>query len=125
MLCALMEAFVDRQALKERLKALRGRLALYQHEVAADMGVPRRTFQSWENVAVERVSETTYSRLASYYSEKLGEKITLEVLLFGPQVAAATVGDLEAVRKDLEGQIATLRAQLLLSEEMQPTLQAV
>lgn len=89
------------------------------------MGVPRRTFQSWENVAVERVSETTYSRLASYYSEKLGEKITLEVLLFGPQVAAATVGDLEAVRKDLEGQIATLRAQLLLSEEMQPTLQAV
>lgn len=75
---------VDLALVSTRLKALRARVALYQHEVAGAVGIPPRTYQSIENGEVQS-AEANYAKLATYYSKQLGEEITVHHLLHGEQ----------------------------------------
>lgn len=104
---------VDRQAVRDRLQGYRGRLALYQEEVAKELGVPRRTFQSWESGEV--LSKRGLGLLASYYSEKLGEEITVEAILYGAEFVSRE--EFERMRSELQEKIDSLRADLFLAEE--------
>jgi len=72
----------DPALLSARLKGLRARTALHQAKVAEELGVPTRTFQSWEN-GEAMTSHRNYSLIATFYSERLGEKISVESLLYG------------------------------------------
>jgi len=112
---------IDLDALKNRLKGLRGRLALSQAEAAAEMGVPYRTFQSWENGEVE-TSEANYERVAGFYKRKLAdETITKTWILYGDEGPAVRVGreraDLRALearlRREMDLKFTRLKAELL------------
>lgn len=112
---------LDLIAVGGRLKALRGRLALYQPEVVAEMGVPLRSYQSWEAGSAQ-TSWDNYKRLATYYSKRLGEEITPEFIMHGPAEVPPTVGLIEspefraavaeAVERELEAQMPAILAKL-------------
>jgi len=119
---------VDLEKVSERLKGFRARVALTQAEVAAELGIPKRTFQSWENGVVETSAEN-YELLAKHWSDQLGEVITRDWIMFGvasvsapePVLEAAlekmhqaTREAIEAIRKEAEDRHQALRAELLL-----------
>lgn len=80
-------AVTDPDQVKARMKRLRARYAdevgrkVTQYEIAGDLGVPHRTFQSWENAEVE-TDKANYEMVAKFYSRKLKEKITANWILF-------------------------------------------
>lgn len=104
---------MDLSGLSERLKALRGRLALTQAEVAVELHLARRTFQSWENGEVQTTIRN-YERLASYYAEKLGEHISVSYLLFGRDQRPTTDAEarIEELQREMNLRIEALRDQL-------------
>lgn len=81
-------ALTDLAKVSERLHDLHRRLDLAegrhvtQYEIAEALGIPHRTFQSWEGGKVETDGHN-YERIANYYSEKLGEAVTKNWILFG------------------------------------------
>lgn len=112
----------DLDAVRFRLKYMRGRLGLSQEDTAREMGVPPRTFQSWENGEVI-TAESNYERLAEFYSRKLGEEINCNVILYGtperplPESKSHNSADLLAMelrlRREMDRRISALRAELL------------
>lgn len=85
------------EKVSERLKALRKRTGLNQYEVAEGINKPHRTFQSWEGGKVE-TSKENYGLLADFYSERLGETVTTNWILFGqneePPIQAPGLGEI-------------------------------
>lgn len=73
---------VDLRAIAKRLRELRARVALTQFELAAEVGIKPRTYQTWEEAASE-TSPENYAKLARWYSERLDEKIAWEWIFFG------------------------------------------
>lgn len=81
-------------AVSKRLKGLRKELArkegrrVPQYEVAHDLNVPPRTYQSWENGEVETDGEN-YTRIARYYKRKLRRPVSRNYILYGTEKAPA------------------------------------
>lgn len=111
---------LDLPAISLRLKELRARLSLNQNDLAIEMGVPRRTFQSWENGEVA-TSEENYDLLAAFYSKKLGEEITRSDILYGVSDLPEPIPDdrrgylalEERMRAEFEERIDGLRVELI------------
>lgn len=82
-------ALSDLKQVSDRLKALRAELSaqegreVTQQEVADQMKLSYRTFQSWEGGEVENRDGKGYDKIARYYSRKLGRKITRKWIVFG------------------------------------------
>lgn len=75
-------ALTDLPHVSARLKELRKPTGLKQHEAAAKMSIPPRTFQSWENGEVE-TDRANYAKMARFYSRRLKRKVTVNWILFG------------------------------------------
>jgi transcriptional regulator with XRE-family HTH domain len=88
-------ALSDLKQVSERLKELHKELELKDarkwthYDLAREMGIRPRTFQSWENGEVENSNGKGYDKMARYYSRKLGRKITRQWIVFGATEAAA------------------------------------
>ena len=109
----LTMALTEPEQVKSRMKALRDRTGMKQHEVAHELGEPPRTFQSWENAEVE-TDRDKYDKIAAFYSAKLGTTVTANWILFGqdvePPLPSATPDLVRAL--DQPDPAADLRAQL-------------
>lgn len=132
-------ALTDLAEVKQRLHELHHRLnaregrRVTQYEIAEALNVPHRTFQSWEGGKVETEGEN-YDLMAAFYSERLGEPITRNWILFGsdeepplceagPSEGGATGERLERVEQMLE-EVAAQQTELLAAVgEIQQTLQ--
>lgn len=81
-------ALADLSQVKSRLKGLHKELErreggrVTQYEIAEALGVPHRTFQSWEGGQVETEGKN-YDKIAAFYSERLDRPITRNWILFG------------------------------------------
>ena len=88
-------ALSDLKQVSERLKGHHKELERVDgrkwthYELAQKMGIPPRTFQSWENGEVENSDGKGYDKMARFYSRKLGRKITRQWIVFGETPAAA------------------------------------
>ena len=82
-------ALTEPEHVRSRMKELR-KLAgnPSQYDVAHDLNVPPRTFQSWENAEVE-TDKGNYEKVARYYTRKLKQKVTANWILFGQDEAPA------------------------------------
>jgi ribosome-binding protein aMBF1 (putative translation factor) len=58
------------------------------YDLAREMGIKPRTFQSWENGEVENRNGKGYDKMARFYSRKLNRKITRQWILFGDAPAS-------------------------------------
>lgn len=82
-------ALTEPEHVRARMKELRKRAGNpSQYDVAHDLSVPPRTFQSWENAEVE-TDRANYEKVARYYSRKLKEKVSANWILFGTDDAPA------------------------------------
>jgi len=118
---------LDLAEVSARLKGYRARLALTQAEVAAQLDMSLRTFQSWEGGEVQTTAEN-YERLAVFYSENLGESITAHEIMLGvaaPVRDEITLADVrkgsaawmealvDLIRQEVDVRIQSFRAELL------------
>lgn len=111
---------LDKAAVKKRLKELRARLSLNQHDTAVEAEIAPRTFQSWENCEV-LPGEESYDLLAAFYSRKLGVEINRSDILYGtpdlpdplPDDRAGYLALEERMRTEFEERIDGLRLELI------------
>ena len=127
-------ALSDLKQVSERLKGLHKELERVDgrkwthYELAQKMGIPPRTFQSWENGEVENSDGKGYDKMARFYSRKLGRKITRQWIVFGeiPATKPPTESPLDALSgpngstalaeqvAELQSETAELRSELAL-----------
>lgn len=113
-------ALSDLKQVSERLKELHKELELKDarkwthYDLAREMGIRPRTFQSWENGEVENSNGKGYDKMARYYSRKLGRKITRQWIVFGAmEVAPVATGDSDEEKlSELSEAVSALQEQL-------------
>lgn len=97
------------KGLHEELEAKDGKQWTH-YDLAREMGIRPRTFQSWENGEVENRNGKGYDKMARFYSRKLGRKITRQWIVFGvteegDTQQASSISELSEAVEQLQGQI--------------------
>jgi hypothetical protein len=123
-------ALSDLSQVAKRLKGLKAELERKDgrkwsdYELAAEMNIKPRTFQSWQNGEVENRDGKGYDKMTRFYSRKLNRKITRKWILFGDEETSASpeVADpvsepepteVDQLRKELRGEMQAMKTQLL------------
>lgn len=125
-------ALSDLSQVSTRLKGLKAELERKEgrkwadYDLAAEMGIKPRTFQSWQNGEVENRDGKGYDKMARFYSRKLGRKITRQWILFGDENATTEVSEpvnapepseVERLRQELLDEMGAMKTELLAEIE--------
>jgi transcriptional regulator with XRE-family HTH domain len=119
-------ALSDLSEVAIRLKGLKGELERREgrkwsdYDLAAEMGIKPRTFQSWQNGEVENRDGKGYDKMARFYSRKLGRKIARKWILFGDDEAAPVEipvsepepSEVDQLRKEFDRKLLILKNEL-------------
>jgi transcriptional regulator with XRE-family HTH domain len=98
--------------LMDRLQAKEGK-SKTQEWVAAQLGIPTRTLQTWINGEVEPDLER-YEMLAEFFSKQLERKVSANWIMFGqnkePPLATPDQKQLSRIEEKLDSALAVLKA---------------